>query len=38
MKCQFCGKELEQDNNTNFCNEQCEYDYLKEFRNSGDSL
>lgn len=30
MKCAFCNKDLEQDNNTHFCDEQCEYDFIQE--------
>jgi hypothetical protein len=35
-KCFYCSKELESDNNTNFCNEACESDYLYEELDDND--
>lgn len=29
MKCLNCGKQLEEDNNTEFCNDDCENNYCE---------
>lgn len=35
-ECLFCKTPLEEDNNTDFCNEQCEYDYDQEYNHNSD--